>query len=365
MWAVRRRVLPISAVLLGAPIAAELLQAYLPLTGQVVRSLIAMVFLAPLYGGAALLIREVTVRTRQGWTCTLLLAAAFGIAMQGLVDLSMGGQENPDIPYWSSLRDPTVIPGLEVSAFPTLAWTTGHVMLSVGAPLALLHALAPAHRGKPLLGRLGVPALLLAGAVVGLQVHIDGRRTFDYVPTFGQVAGVLAVIILLVVLALSPLGRTTRNVRRSENAEPRSPDPRSPDPRSPDPRARTVPASLIVTAGAVAKMVIDLLPPTWLGVAFFVTILAALAFALRWVSSTRAWGAREIGLLGVGVIIGAILIGVLAPLPAGVTIPAKVVQGVVLLGAAAGALILVLYRTGRSGCPATGTFTRRAARPVR
>lgn len=112
-------------------------------------------------------------------------------------------------------------------------------------------------------------------------------------------------------------------------------------------------------------MVIDLLPPTWLGVAFFVTILAALAFALRWVSSTRAWGAREIGLLGVGVIIGAILIGVLAPLPAGVTIPAKVVQGVVLLGAAAGALILVLYRTGRSGCPATGTFTRRAARPVR
>ena len=267
----------------GAPITAEMLQV------KIFRSPGLAIpdrngLLAPLYGGAALLIREVTVRSGQGWTCTLLLAAAFGLAMQGLIDLAMGGQENPAIPYWSSLRDPTLIPGLGVSVFPTLAWTTGHLMMSVGAPLALVHALAPAHRGRPLLGRLGMPTVL-CGPVIGVQVHIDGRRIFDYVPSFGQVVGVLAVITVLAGLALSPLGKATRHVQRSEQVTDAL--------HSPDPPARTVSAALVVTAGATAKLgLIDLLPPTWLGVAILLTVLATMSFALRWCSSTRRWGAE-------------------------------------------------------------------------
>lgn len=346
MLPLRRRLLPIAAVLLGAPITAEMLQAYLPLTGQLAQSLIAMVFLAPLYGGAALLIREVTVRAGQGWTCTLLLAAAFGLAMQGLIDLAMGGQENPAIPYWSSLRDPTLVPGLGVSVFPTMAWTTGHIMMSVGAPLALLHALAPAHRGKPLLGRLGIPAVLLAGTVIGIQVHIDGRRMFDYIPSLGQVVGVLAVIAAIVGLALSPLGKATRQARGSEQA--------TAEPGSPAPRGRSAPAALVVAAGATSKVMIDLLPPTWLGVAILASILVAMSFALRWRSRTRRWGAREVGLLGAGVIIGAVLIGLLSPLPAGVTPTVKIIQGIVLLGAAVAVTTLVLRRTAQPSHTAQG-----------
>lgn len=352
-----RRLLPITAVLLGAPITAELLQAYLPLTGQLAQSLVAMVFLAPLYGGAALLIREVTVRAGQGWTCTLLLAAAFGLAMQGLIDLSMGGQENPAIPYWSSLRDPTLIPGLGVSVFPTLAWTTGHIMMSVGAPLALLHALAPAHRGKPLLGRLGMSAVLLAGTVIGIQVHIDGRRMFDYLPPLGQVVGVLAVITVIVGVALSPLGKAARPARGSE--------PVAAGLHSPASRGRSVPAALVVTAGATAKMVIDLLPSTWLGVAILVAILTAMSFALRWCSRARHWEAREVGLLGVGVIIGAILIGLLSPLPAGVTPTVKIMQGMVLLGATVVAMTLVLRRTAPPSRAAPGSPPAPLPRPRR
>lgn len=357
MLPLQRRLLPIVAVLLGAPITAEMLQAYLPLTGQLVQSLIAMVFLAPLYGGAALLIREVTVRSGRGWTCTLLLAAAFGLAMQGLIDLAMGGHENPAIPYWSSLRDPTLISGLGVSVFPTLAWTTGHIMMSVGAPLALLNALAPAHRGKPLLGRLGMSAVLLAGTVIGIQVHIDGRRTFDYIPSFGQVAGVLAVIIVIVGLALSPLGKATRQTRGSEQA--------TAGIGSPTPRGRSVPAALVVTAGATSKVAIDLVPPTWLGVAILVAILTAMSLALRWCSRTRRWGAREVGLLGAGVIIGAILIGLLSPLPAGVTPAVKIMQGMVLLGAAVAAMCLVLRRTAPPSHAAPGSPPAPVPRPRR
>ena len=349
MLPLRRRLLPIVAVLLGAPIAAEMLQAYLPVTGQLAQSLMAMVFLAPLYGGAALLIREVTVRTSRGWVCTLLLAAAFGIAMPGLIDLSLGGQENPNIPYLSAFRDPTAIPGLGVSVFPTLAWTTGHVMMSIGAPLALLYALAPEHRGRPLLGRLALPTALFTGTLIGVQIHIDGRRTFDYVPSFGQVAGVLAVITVLVALALSPLGNAPRDVQRAEKAFPEA--------HSLKRRGSTASAVLIVTAGVAAKVVIDLLPPTWLGVAVLLTILATMSIALRWASTSQPWGAREVGLLGAGVIIGAILVGFFTPLPSGVTIASKVIQGFVLLAAAVGALTLVLYRTVPSVSPARGTRT--------
>src|SRR5699024_2238394 len=80
-------------VFLGAPLAAEYLQAYLPFTGDPWASLIGVAFFAPLYGGAALLIRELAVRCGLGWTGTLLLAAAFGLAMPGLVDLAMFGED--------------------------------------------------------------------------------------------------------------------------------------------------------------------------------------------------------------------------------------------------------------------------------
>lgn len=153
MVPLRRRILPLLGVFLGAPVAAEYLQAYLPFTGELWASLFGIVFFAPLYGGAALLIREVAVRTDMGWPGTLLLAAAFGVAMTGIIDLSKFGEERPDVPYWAELREPTLIEPLGVSVAATLSWTAGHVMMSVGAPLALLYALAPRTAGGRCSGR--------------------------------------------------------------------------------------------------------------------------------------------------------------------------------------------------------------------
>ena len=71
------------ALLLGAPVCAELLQAYLDITGDPCSRWCSLVFFfAPLYGGAAVLIREVAVRTGRGWPGRLLLAAAFGLLMR-------------------------------------------------------------------------------------------------------------------------------------------------------------------------------------------------------------------------------------------------------------------------------------------
>lgn len=325
MLPLRRRILPILCVLLGAPLTAEFLQAYQTLTGDPTGVAFALIFLAPLYGGAALLIRELTVRTGSGWSATLLLAAAFGILMQGIVDLAMFGESAPDVPYWAELREPTLIPGLQVSAFSTISWAAGHVMMSIGAPLALLYALAPEHRGRPLLGRAGVPITIVAWLLIAWQIHIDGREAFGLVPTVGQLASVAAVVAAITALALSPLGAPVRAAARP----------------------KPVPAVFIVSGAAILKVSIDLLPPTWIGAGMLLGLIVLAGSLVRLAARHRQWGPREIGMLGAGVIIGGILIGLLAPLPPGVTAAAKLSQNAALLTLAGLVLIVTLRRTRR------------------
>jgi hypothetical protein len=45
--------------------------------------------LAPMYGGGALLIREVARRAGRGWPTMLLLAVAYGVLQPGLLDQSL------------------------------------------------------------------------------------------------------------------------------------------------------------------------------------------------------------------------------------------------------------------------------------
>lgn len=340
MLPLRRRILPLSCVFLGAPIAAEYLQAYLPFTGELWASLFGIIFFAPLYGGAALLIREVAVRTGMGWPGTLLLAAAFGLTMTGIIDLSMFGEDRADVPYWAEMREPTLIEPLGFSVATTISWVVGHVLMSVGAPLALLYALAPAHRGRPLLGKVGIPLTLVCAAIVALAVHQDGQQAYGYTLGAGRATAVLAVVVLLVVIAFV---LPTRAGQRSRARAPRAGE----DSRPP------IAAAVVVTAGVGLKLAVDLMPSTWVGVAGTVVVLAVAGIGLRRVSTRRGWGPREIGLLGAGLVIGAILIGFLAPVPEGVPAAAKFAQSSVLLALALALPWLVLRRTA----PAQRTST--------
>jgi manganese transport protein len=63
-----------------APLVAEYLLGDFPVT-----RLPLLFVLAPVYGGAALLIREVTRRAGRGWPTILLLALAFGLLLEGVV----------------------------------------------------------------------------------------------------------------------------------------------------------------------------------------------------------------------------------------------------------------------------------------
>lgn len=321
----RARWLPILAVLLGAPICAEFLQAYLSFTGDLLVTLLALLIFAPLYGGAALLIREVAVRRGLGWSGILLLAAAYGLAMPGLVDLALFGEDFPGLSYWVEMRQATLIPPLGISAFPMVSWVAGHVLMSIAAPLAILAALAPRHRGRPLLGRWGIVVTTLFFLLAVAAIRSDAVNIYENQPSLLQSIVVTAAVAALLLLSLTPLGK----------------------PVTPHPRGAIRWRWSLVLAGALGMFVFEALPWTWVGVAFAVALLAGAGITTRYLATTRSWSVHEIGALAAGALIGRAMIGFLAPAAEGVTLTAKLTQNVILLSATLVVAWLVVRRGRR------------------
>lgn len=306
----RGRWAAVGAVLAGAPISAEYLSAYLPVTGFVPALLTGLLVLGPLYGGAALLIREVAVRRSLGWTGILLLAAAFGLAMPGLVDLALFAEERPDIEYWQPMRETTYIAVLDISGYTALTWVSGHVLMSVGAPLAVLDAVAPRLRGRPLLSRTGIVVLSVLWLLAAVIIRMDNAEIYGYQPSFAQTITVAVAVVLLAGLALGPLGAATTG-----NA------------------GRSVPPWVVLVAAVLALLAYDMAPWTWTGVAVVAGLLLAAPVIIGYCATTGNWSARHIGALGAGALIGRALIGFLTPVPDGVNTAAKLAHNCVLLAA--------------------------------
>lgn len=319
----RSRLVPLLVVFFGAPVSAEYLQAYLAGTGDAAVMAGGLLVLGPLYGGAALLIREVAVRTGRGWRGVLVLGAAWGVLLPGVIDLAMFGAHRDDVDYWDALREPTLIHALGISGFNSVTWVAGHVLLSVFAPLGLLHALAPGQRGRPMLRHPGVVVVVVLLLVAAVTIHVDGRRIYDYAPSAGQALSVVAVVGLLIGLALSPFGR----------------------PGPPPPATPTTAAWRPVTLGVGAMLLTTVIPPYWAGVAALLVVFGVVAFVVRRWSRTRRWGAREIGLVAAGLVIGQTGAGFLSPTPAGVDVVAKTASQLVLLALGVALLVWVVRTT--------------------
>lgn len=289
----RRKLFAIAGILFGAPLCAEYLQAYMAV--DFVSLLGGLLFFAPLYGGAALLIREVAVRTGRGWIGRLFLAGAFGLLMPGVIDLAMYGEQRSDIPYWSDLRLPTLLPALGFSAHPMTAWIFGHVVMSIGTPLALLDSLAPSLRGRPLLRWWSILLLVILFGLVAWLVHLDGRAMYDYAPSRVQMLAVNVVVALLALIAFSPSGR----------------------PLIPRPR-RWIPGwNLTFIIGFVGLVLFGLGPPTWLGLAWMWAVIVTVSASVLWFAYSPAWGLAQTTGLACGALTAQTLMGFLAPVPEG------------------------------------------------
>ncbi|WP_052591600.1 hypothetical protein [Luteipulveratus mongoliensis] len=253
---------PVLFVLVFAPVTAEYLIGYDDTIANPVALIFGVFIFGPLYGAPAVLIRDVARRRGLGWPTILLLATAFGLIEAGLVDQSLFDPDYSDIPYWDDLRDPTFMPWAGTSAYMALTFVAGHVFGSIAAPIALAEGLWPARRRTPWLGPVGlaVVALLWLGAcgvILGDQLNATSFRV-----SAGHLAGAVAVVVLLVVLALT---------RR----------------RNPAVRAGTVPAPWVVALVSAALLMVRSVVPT----GWFSTGVAAAAI-VAWVVLVGRWSQR-------------------------------------------------------------------------
>jgi hypothetical protein len=142
-----------------APIVAEFLLGDFPVTW-----LPLLLLLAPLYGGGALLIRELVRRSGRGWPSILLLGVAYALIEEAFTTQSLF---NPHY-LGMHLLGPAWIPSLGIGAWWTLFMLNVHPFWSIGVSIALVEGLYPAHVGAAWLGKIGVcvaAALFAAGIV--------------------------------------------------------------------------------------------------------------------------------------------------------------------------------------------------------
>jgi len=305
---------PALTLVLLAPFLGEMLSGSTPALAFVLSPLVGAIEIA-LYGGGALLVRELGVRWRAGWLSILLLGLAYGLVEEGLVLKAVFDPAWPGAAALGTYGRAGQIGWVWLAQVDLF-----HATVSITAPIVLVGLMFPEHRGRPWLGRgwfvvLGIawPAAVLAGAIVV-------RPEYAAQP---QYLVVVLAVALLVALA-----------HRTHRFEPRSPVP-----------MRPIVAFIV---GAVA---------TW---AFFVTTWsgpdagrpAALTFALQLcIAGGTLWWLRHAtrtGPLSDGARL-ALFAGVLSPFVA-LALP-RVSDGGSVVAVATLAGVLILARRASRGEP--------------
>ncbi|MFD1372881.1 hypothetical protein [Actinoplanes sichuanensis] len=163
---------------------------------------VVLLFLGPLYGSVAVLIREVARRRGGGWPVMVSLAVAFGLVQAGLVDQSLfdrAALEGTEFAEESRAAGATWVAWPGFSAEQLFEFVRNHVWWSVCAPIAVVEAWAgPVVRREPWLSRRGVVGLVVLYLVASLVNWSDSGR----VVTAAQVAVVVVVVVVLVAVAL-------------------------------------------------------------------------------------------------------------------------------------------------------------------
>ena len=281
-----------------------------------------LLIFSPLYGAAALVIRELARRFGVRWPGIMALAAAFGIVQAGVVDQSLFSESYRQIEYWNDLVQPTWIEPLGFGAYPALVFIVGHVIWSYGIPIALVEALRPPLSKRPWLGWRGliVTALLYLGAAA--LVLFDHLRNEKDHATVGQVTGSLAVVALLAASAFT-IGRRQLPARDA-----------------------AVPTPLVVgVLSLIAALAFEIVPPSRLGVAAGLATLAVSAVSISYLSRSRRWDGRHIVALATGALLARAIVGFFAVPLGGVPPLAKFTHNIVFF---VGAAVLGLWAVSRN-----------------
>ncbi|MGW3621335.1 hypothetical protein [Micromonospora arida] len=286
----RRRLLPVIALLLLAPWAAECswggfaIDDFLPV----------LIFLGPMYGGAAILIRETARHLGAGWPTIVMLAAAFGVLQAGLVDQSLFNPDFLDDTQYADTRaaaEATLVPGLEFSLRQAFDYVGNHIVLTICAPIVLIESfLGPERRLRPWLSR---PGLLVVGLIYllgSLFIFSDINDDKGFLASPLQLAFATVVVLALIATALLPRWRR-------------------PHPR----RTRRAPHPLWVGLPVVLVRLGSDLAPGWTGVAIALGLAATVGGLIAYWSSGNGWGQRHVLVAGTAGLVTAAAFAYLVP----------------------------------------------------
>lgn len=332
----RDRLLPVAGLLVLSPVGAELLSAYQGQFPDPVDLLVQLAVAMPLYGTAALLIRELTRRAGRGWPTMLLLAAAFGLIQAGLVDQGLFNPHYIDDPSWGTDRQHTLLPGLDLSVSYLVTFVGGHVLWSFGAPIAIVEAAATGRRGRadePWLGRVGLAVVLVSYLLAAALIVADHTANKQFVIAPVQLwSTVVAVVALFAAAFLLPRPTSTRSAGR-------------------------VPSPWLVGLGVLlAAAVHTLAPPTWFGVTTGLATLGLVGAILLALSGRGRWSRTHTLAAGCAPLVANVAIAFVVA-PAGDSdLTIKLLSNLVVVGALTAVLALAWRRSRR-----TGEDQRRAA----
>jgi hypothetical protein len=265
---VLRRVAPAIGLFFLAPLVAEFLLGDLPIT-----MLGALVLLAPLYGGGALLIREVVRRTGRGWPSIFVFAFSYAVLEEAFTTQTLF---NPNyLGLNLHLLAPAYISALGIGAWWTIFVLTLHTVWSISTSIGLAESLVPDRATIPWLGRAGLAAtstvfILAAVAATIFAIKRDHNR---FVASKAQFFSAAVICILAAVTAfLLP--------KRQASAA----------------ASGYVPGPWLVGCVALAGGSIFLLIPNkwgWLAVALYLILdLTVIVLILRW-SHRFGWNSRH------------------------------------------------------------------------
>jgi hypothetical protein len=270
------RIAPVLLLLVIAPLVAEFL-----LGDVTLASLPALVLFIPLYGGGALLIREVVRRRGGGWPAIVVFAAAFGVTEEGLATQSLF---NPDYAH-QHLLSSGFLPALGIAIPWTVYVLSLHVIWSICTPIALVECMFPRRRTE---SWLRTPGLIIVGAVYVIGVVAAFATTwvvYRYVASPSRLIGAAVVAVVLIVA-----GVLLTRVRCPE--------------RSGLEASRPAPAAwVVVGAAAVAASLVVITPhlpgAVWRTLTILVIELVGLITITLW-SRRLGWGDRQILALAAG-----------------------------------------------------------------
>lgn len=192
---------PVIGLFFLAPLIGEFLLGNLPITW-----LWALITLAPLYGGGALLIRETTRHLKLGWPSMVVLGLAYAVIEEAFVTQTLF---NPNY-LGLGLLDYGYISSLGIGAWWTVFVLGIHTIWSTAVPIALVESLTPEARRTPWLGPVGLTITAILFLIGCVLLFIVQRQQDGFMASSMQFLVSAVVVVILVAIALL-LGRVKIN----------------------------------------------------------------------------------------------------------------------------------------------------------